>query len=151
LVVAFPDDRGLIGALGEHLSGCRAGGAGAAIDFGDLVKDKTVVDFCAAPPPSRSLSARSSCWCQRKPGGGMRQVAGQGAQIALRINDFGQAGERHQGPQSHGCAGQTVRPSLHSISQALAGEAVDPKFRTPDIAPLLSPELRALPRQVIRT
>jgi len=28
--------------------------------------------------------------------------------------------------QSHGCAGQTVRPSLHSISQALAGEAVDP-------------------------
>ena len=32
------------------------------------------------------------------------------------------------GTQSHGCAGQTVRPSLHSISQALAGEAVDPKL-----------------------
>jgi len=32
----------------------------------------------------------------------------------------------HLGTQSHGCAGQTVRPSLHSISQALAGEAVDP-------------------------
>jgi hypothetical protein len=27
----------------------------------------------------------------------------------------------HHGTQSHGCAGQTVRPSLHSISQALAG------------------------------
>jgi hypothetical protein len=110
LVVAFPDDRGLIGALGEHLSGCRAGGAGAAIDFGDLVKDKTVVDFCAAPPPSRSLSARSSCWCQRKPGGGMRQVAGQGAQITLRINDFGQAGERHQGPSLMVAPG---RPFVH--------------------------------------
>src|SRR3981081_1093523 len=34
----------------------------------------------------------------------------------------------HHGTQSHGCAGQTVRPSLHSISQALAGEAVDPKL-----------------------
>jgi hypothetical protein len=32
------------------------------------------------------------------------------------------------GTQSHGCARQTVRPSLHSISQALAGEAVDPKL-----------------------
>ena len=28
----------------------------------------------------------------------------------------------HHGTQSHGCAGQTVRPSLHSISQALAGK-----------------------------
>jgi hypothetical protein len=28
----------------------------------------------------------------------------------------------HLGTQSHGCAGQTVRPSLHSISQALAGK-----------------------------
>ena len=34
----------------------------------------------------------------------------------------------HHGTQSHGCVGQTVRPSHHSISQALAGEAVDPKL-----------------------
>jgi hypothetical protein len=28
----------------------------------------------------------------------------------------------HHGTQSHGCAGQTVRPSLHSISQTSAGK-----------------------------
>jgi len=28
----------------------------------------------------------------------------------------------HHGTQSLGCAGQTVRPSLHSISQASAGK-----------------------------
>jgi hypothetical protein len=30
--------------------------------------------------------------------------------------------EGHLGTQSHGCAGQTVRPSLHSISQTSAGK-----------------------------
>ena len=40
----------------------------------------------------------------------------------------GKASVDHYGTQSRGCAGQTVRPSLHSISQALAGEAVDPKL-----------------------
>ena len=34
----------------------------------------------------------------------------------------GQTSLGHHGTQSHGCAGQTVRPSLHSISQALAGK-----------------------------
>ena len=28
----------------------------------------------------------------------------------------------HHGTQSHGCAGQTVRPSRHSISQTSAGK-----------------------------
>jgi hypothetical protein len=28
----------------------------------------------------------------------------------------------HYGTQSHGCAGQTVRPSLHSISQTSVGK-----------------------------
>ena len=37
----------------------------------------------------------------------------------------------HHSIQSHGRARQTVRPSLHSISQALAGEAVDPKLLGP--------------------
>ena len=40
----------------------------------------------------------------------------------------GKTSKGHYGTQSRGCAGQTVRPSLHSISQALAGEAVDPKL-----------------------
>jgi hypothetical protein len=31
----------------------------------------------------------------------------------------------HHGTLSHGCAGQTVRPSLHSISQTSVGKLLD--------------------------
>jgi hypothetical protein len=34
----------------------------------------------------------------------------------------GKTSKGHLGTQSHGCAGQTVRPSLHSISQTSAGK-----------------------------
>ena len=34
----------------------------------------------------------------------------------------GKTSKGHYGTQSRGCAGQTVRPSLHSISQTSAGK-----------------------------
>jgi hypothetical protein len=37
----------------------------------------------------------------------------------------------HHGTQSRGCAGQTVRPTLHSISQTSAEEAIDVDLQCP--------------------
>jgi hypothetical protein len=37
----------------------------------------------------------------------------------------------HHGTKYHGCAGQSVRPSLHSISQALAGKLLILSYSLP--------------------
>ena len=40
----------------------------------------------------------------------------------------GKTSKGHFGTQSRGCAGQTVRPSLHSISQTSAGKLLRLNF-----------------------
>ena len=57
----------------------------------------------------------------------------------------------HHGTQSCGCAGQTVRPSPHSISQTSVGEScLTVRYSTFQFARIIGGQVKPLPRSHLR-
>src|SRR2546429_2430275 len=89
--------------------------------------DEKVPEYMSRPRVARQTSKTTNVrCCINVLGLGVEQLlrASMGIRAHPRLTS-GEASVDHYGTQSRGCAGQTVRPSLHSISQTSVGKLLN--------------------------
>src|SRR2546430_15530114 len=90
---------------------------------------------CGARRSSRSTNVRAATMYQTSEVEHLMLRANMGIRAHPRLAKR-QTSKGQIGTQSRGCAGQTVRPSLHSISQTSAGKLVNGPIRTSQLLTL---------------